>query len=63
MEREDYAGLIYVLTSIVSLLIFSICLVIYLTRKEINFYLVGLGLLMLSVGFITKKIIDKFEKK
>lgn len=62
MEREDYAGLIYVLSNIVSVLIFSICLVIYLTNKEINFYLVGLGLLMLLAGFITKRFIDKTER-
>lgn len=58
MEREDYAGLIYVLVSIVSVLIFSICLVIYLMYKQINVYLVGLGLLMLLVGFITRRFTD-----
>jgi hypothetical protein len=59
MEREDYAGLIYVLSSIVSVLIFSICLVIYLMNKQISVYLVGLGLLMLLTGFIAKRFIDK----
>jgi hypothetical protein len=59
MEREDYAGLIYVLSSIVSVLIFSICLVIYLMYKQISVYLVGLGLLMLLTGFIAKRFIDK----
>ncbi len=63
MEREDYAGLIYVLTSIVSVLIFSICLVIYLANKQINVYLVGLGLLMLLTGFVAKRFIDATEKK
>jgi len=58
MEREDYAGLIYVITSILSMLVFSICLVIYLVNKQINVYLVGLGLLMLLSGFIAKKYID-----
>ncbi len=59
MEREDDAGLIYVLSSIVSVLIFSICLVIYLMYKQISVYLVGLGLLMLLTGFIAKRFIDK----
>ena len=63
MEREDYAGLIYVLSSIVSVLIFSICLVIYLMYKEINVYLVGLGLLMLLTGFLTKRFTDTPAKK
>ena len=63
MEREDYAGLIYVLSSIVSVLIFSICLVIYLMYKQISVYLVGLGLLMLIVGFITKRFVGESEKK
>ncbi len=63
MEREDYAGLIYVVTSILSMLVFSICLVIYLMYKQINVYLVGLGLLMLLTGFIAKKYIDEPKDK
>ena len=62
MDREDYAGLIYVITSILSMLIFSICLVVYLVYKQINIYLVAFGLFTLLAGFIAKKIIDKFEK-
>ncbi len=63
MEREDYAGLAYVLSSITSVLIFSVCLVIYLMNKQISIYLVGLGLLMLLIGFIAKRFIDAAEKK
>lgn len=63
MEREDYTGLIYVLSSILAMLIFSVCLVIYLMYREINVYLVGLGLLTLAAGFVTKRIIDKAERK
>ena len=63
MEREDYAGLIYVLSNIVSMLIFSVCLVIYLMYKQINYYLVGLGLLMLLIGFITKRFTGDTERK
>ncbi len=59
MEREDYANLVYVLSSIVSVLIFSICLVIYLMYKEISIYLVGFGLLTLLSGFVTRRFIDK----
>jgi hypothetical protein len=42
MEREDYAGLIYILSSIISAFIFSVCLALYLMYKQINFYLVEL---------------------
>ena len=63
MDREDYAGLIYVITSILSMLIFSICLVVYLFYKQVNIYLVGLGLFMLLTGFKTKKFVDKSQKK
>jgi hypothetical protein len=63
MEREDYAGLIYILSSIISALIFSVCLVLYLMYKQINIYLVGLGLSMLLAGFISKRFIDESEKK
>ncbi|MDQ3324016.1 MAG: hypothetical protein M3525_16500 [Acidobacteriota bacterium] len=62
MEREDYAGLIYILSSIISALIFSVCLVLYLMYKQINVYLVGLGLLMLLTGFIANKFVDEPKK-
>lgn len=62
MEREDYAGLIYVLTNIVAMLIFLVCLVLYLMYKQISIHLVGLGLLMLAAGFITKKFVGESEK-
>ncbi len=58
MDREDYAGLIYILSSIISALIFSVCLVLYLMYKHINIYLVGFGLLMLLTGFIAKRFVD-----
>jgi hypothetical protein len=63
MDREDYAGLIYVVTSLLSMLVFSICLVIYLMYKQINVYLVGVGLLMLLTGFISKKYIEEPKGK
>jgi len=63
MDREDYAGLIYILSSIVSALVFSVCLVLYLIYKQINVYLVGLGLLMLLTGFVAKRFVDVPQKK
>ncbi len=63
MEREDYAGLIYVLSNMASVLVFSAGLVIFLIYKEINIYLVAVGLLMLLTGFIAKKFLDEPEKK
>ncbi len=63
MDREDYADLIYVMTSILSMLVFSMCLVIYLMYKQINVYLVGIGLLMLLMGFISKKYTDEPKEK
>lgn len=63
MDREDYAGLVYILSSIISALFFSVCLVLYLMYKQINVYLVGIGLLMLLTGFASKKIIDAAAKK
>ncbi len=63
MDREDYAGLIYILSSILSALIFSVCLVLYLMYKHINVYLVGLGLVMLLTGFTAKRFIDEPQKK
>ena len=63
MDREDYAGLIYILSSIISALIFSVCLALYLMYKQINVYLVGIGLLMLLTGFISKKFVDDPQKK
>lgn len=63
MDREDYAGLIYILSSIIAALVFSVCLALYLMYKQINVYLVGIGLLMLLTGFTAKKFVDTFEKK
>ena len=63
MEREDYAGLIYVLCSVASVLIFSVCLIVYLTSKQINIPLVGLGLTALLAGFVTKKFVDAPDKR
>jgi hypothetical protein len=63
MEREDYAGLVYVLSCIVSVLVFSACLIIFLVYKEINIYLVAVGLLMLLTGFIAKTFLNEPEKK
>ncbi|MDQ6787661.1 MAG: hypothetical protein M3033_12710 [Acidobacteriota bacterium] len=59
MKGEDYAGLIYVLSSMASVLIFSASFVIYLMYKQINVYLVAVGLLMLLTGFVTKKFIGE----
>ncbi|HXG86138.1 MAG TPA: hypothetical protein VNI84_19110 [Pyrinomonadaceae bacterium] len=63
MEREDYAGLIYILSSIISALVFSVCLVLYLMYKQINVYLVGFGLAMLLTGFIVKRFVNEPQKK
>lgn len=60
--KEDYADLIYVVSSLIALIVFAISFVIYLLYKNINFYLVITGLLMLGVGFITKKYLDKIKK-
>ena len=56
--KEDYTDLIYILSSIAAMLVFSVSLFIYLFYKKINIYLVIFGLLMLGLGFITKKRID-----
>lgn len=60
--KEDYADLIYVVSSLIALIVFAISFVIYLLYKNINVYLVVIGLLMLGVGFITKKSLDKIKK-
>ena len=60
--KEDYTDLIYVISSILAMLVFSVSLFIYLFYKQINIYLVIVGLLMLGIGFITKKQIDKSGK-
>ncbi len=60
--KEDYTDLVYVLSSITAMLVFSASLVIYLTTKKINIYLVALGLVMLGVGVIVKRRLDKIEK-
>lgn len=63
MEREDYAGLIYVLANMLAMLMFLSGLVVYLFLKQINIYLVGIGLLMILIGFAAKRFIDVSEKK
>ncbi len=60
--KEDYADLIYVVSSLIALIVFAISFVIYLLYKNINIYLVIIGLLMLGVGFVTKKFLDKNKK-
>ena len=60
--KKDYTDLVYVLSSIAAMLIFSASLVIYLTTKKINIYLVALGLVMLGAGVIAKRRLDKIEK-
>lgn len=62
MDREDFAGLVYILSSIAAALISSVCLVLYLMYKLVDGYLVGAGLLMLLTGFAAKKIVDASEK-
>lgn len=60
--KKDYAELIYILSSITAMLVFSASLVIYLTTKKINIYLVVVGLVMLGAGVIAKRRLDKIEK-
>ncbi len=57
--KEDYTDLIYIISSILAMLVFSVSLFIYLFYKQINIYLVIFGILMLGLGFIMKKQIDK----
>ncbi len=57
--KEDYVELIYILSSIAAIIVFSISLFIYLFYKNINIYLVIFGLLMLGAGFVAKNRIDK----
>ena len=57
--KKNYAELIYVLSSFVALIVFAVSFVIYLLYKSINIYLVGIGLLMLGIGVITKNRLDK----
>ncbi len=56
--KKDYTDLVYVLSSITAMLVFSASLVIYLTTKKINIYLVALGLVMLGAGVIAKTRLD-----
>ena len=60
--KENYTDLVYILSSLAAMLVFSASLVIYLTTKKINIYLVALGLVMLGVGVIVKRRLDKIEK-
>ena len=60
--KENYTDLVYILSSLAAMLVFSASLVIYLTTKKINIYLVVLGLVMLGVGVIVKRRLDKSEK-
>lgn len=60
--KEDYTDLIYIISSIAAMLVFSVSLFLYLFYKKINIYLVIFGLLMLGLGFITKKQIDISDK-
>ncbi len=60
--KEDYTDLVYVLSSITAMLVFSASLVIYLTTKKISIYLVAVGLVMLGAGVIAKRHLDKIEK-
>ena len=61
--KEDYTDLIYILSSILAMLVFSASLFIYLFYKKINIYLVIVGIVMLGVGFVMKKQIDKSDEK
>lgn len=56
---KEYTDLIYVVSSFVALIVFSASFVIYLLTKKINIYLIVLGLIMLGVGFVMKKHLDK----
>ncbi len=62
MMKKDYTDLVYVLSSLTAMLVFSVSLVIYLTTKQINIYLVALGLVMLGAGIIAKRRLDNIEK-
>lgn len=60
--KKNYTDLVYILSSIAAMLVFSASLVIYLTTKKINIYLVAVGLIMLGAGVIAKRRLDKIGK-
>ncbi len=60
--KEHYTELAYVLSSLIALLVFSASFVIYFLYKEINVYLVALGLVMLCAGVIAKRRLDRFKE-
>ena len=60
--KENYTDLIYILSSLAAMLVFSAALIVYLTSKKINIYLAALGLIMLGAGVIAKRRLDKIEK-
>lgn len=59
MAKKNYAEAIYVASSFAALLIFVAAFIIYISTKQINIYLVVIGLLLLAAGFITKSRFDK----
>jgi len=59
MKREDYADLIYIVSCLIALVVFSISSANYFIFKKINVYLIVGGLIMLLISFLAKKRIDR----
>jgi len=59
MKREDYAELIYIVSCLIALVVFSVLASNYFVFKKINVYLIVGGLIMLLIGFLAKKRIDR----
>jgi multisubunit Na+/H+ antiporter MnhG subunit len=59
MKREDYADLIYIVSCLIALVVFSISAANYFIFKKINVHLIVVGLFMLLISFLAKKRIDK----
>ena len=58
MNKEDYPDLIYIVSCLIALVVFSIASANYFIFKKINVYLIVGGLIMLSISFLAKKRID-----
>jgi len=59
MKREDYADVVYIVSCLIALIVFSISAANYFVFKKINVYLIVAGLIMLLISFLAKKRIDR----
>ena len=57
MKREDYADLIYIVSCLIALVVFSISAANYFIFKKINVCLIVVGLIMLGSMVVKLKLI------